>query len=330
MAKALMADADYVNKGARGQEKDIRPCLRCLYCLRGVHNGNHLAGCAVNPTLGWEYRNLKPVPALKKKKVMVVGAGPGGMASVQYLAERGHEVVLYEKADKLGGRMFEASALCFKEGFRRYFEYTVRKTIESGARVVLGTEVNADTIKVEAPDVLVIAVGGNPIIPSDVKGACGANVVDVSAVDRGEAETGDKVVVCGAGLSGTECALSLAMEGKQVTLVDMLPAEMFYSEIAHFAKPTIERLLSDNKVKVMAECTVQEIKADGVVVKNAAGKIVTIKCDTAVAAFGIEPDAELVAELREIVPETYVIGDADKTGQIGDAIASAFWLTREI
>ena len=129
MAKALMADGDYVNKGARGLEKDIRPCMRCLYCLRGGHNGNHLAGCAVNPPLGWEYRKLTSTPVLKKKKVMIVGAGPGGMAATQYLTERGHEVALYEKADKLGGRMWEASALSFKEGFRRYFDYTVRKTI---------------------------------------------------------------------------------------------------------------------------------------------------------------------------------------------------------
>ena len=90
MAKALMADGDYVNKGARGQESDIRPCMRCMYCLRGVGNGNHLNGCAVNPTLGWEYRNLAPVPALKRKKAMIVGSGPAGMAVTQYLTERGH------------------------------------------------------------------------------------------------------------------------------------------------------------------------------------------------------------------------------------------------
>jgi len=135
MAKALMADGDYVNKGARGQEKEIRPCMRCMYCVRGVHNGNHLAGCAVNPAFGWEYRNLAPVPALKKKKIMVIGAGPGGMAATQYLTERGHRVVLYEKAEKLGGRMAEASAMSLKDGFRRYFEYTVRKTIGSGAKI---------------------------------------------------------------------------------------------------------------------------------------------------------------------------------------------------
>jgi len=329
MAKALMADNDYVNKGARGMEKEIRPCMRCLYCLRDVRNGTHIAGCAVNPTLGWEYRNVGLTPALRKKKIMVVGAGPGGMAATQYLTERGHEVVLYEKTTKLGGRMHEASAMSIKDGFRRYLEYTVRKTVESGAKIVLGTEVTGDIVRVEAPDALVLAVGAKTIVP-DIKGISGHNVMDVSSVDRGEAETGRKVVVCGAGMSGTECAIDLAMEHKEVTLVDMLPLDEFYQDTAFFAVPTIGRLISDYKIKLLPECTVQEFSGDGVSVVNAAGKTVKIKCDTAVTAFGAAPDQGGIDELSQIIPETYIIGDAMKPGQIGDAISSAYWLTRGI
>ena len=329
MAKALMADYDYVNKGERGLEKEIRPCMRCLYCLKGVNNGNHLAGCAVNPPLGWEYRKFNPVPALKKKKIMVVGGGPGGMAATQYLTERGHEVVLYEKENRLGGRMFEASAMSLKDGFRRYFEYTVRKTNECGAKVLLGREVNADVVRAEAPDALIIAVGGQQVVP-DIKGIDGANVKSVSAVDRGEAETGDKVVVCGAGMSGTECALDLAMVGKDVTLVDMLPEEEFYNDVSFFCKPSITRMLSENNVKLLPDCTVVEFKENAVVVKNAAGENITLSCDTAVTAFGIEPNEEIVAELSEIVPETKIIGDAVAAGMIGDAIGNAFWFTMDI
>ena len=329
MAKALMADYDFVNKGARGQEKDIRPCLRCLYCLRGVNNGNHLAGCAVNPPLGWEYRKLNPVPALKKKKVMIVGGGPGGMAAAQYVAERGHEVVLYEKDEKLGGRLVEASALSLKDGFRRYFEYTVRKTNESGAKIVLGKKADAETVKAEAPDALIIAVGGKPIIPN-IKGIDGPLVKDVSAVDRGEAETRSRVVVCGAGMSGTECAIALALEGKVVTLIDMLPEESFYDDISHFSKPTIARILAENNVRVMPGHTVVEFTSDEVVAKNTAGETVRIPCDTAVAAFGIVPNESVVAELSDIVPQTIVIGDAIKPGMVGDAIGTAFWLTMEV
>ena len=68
MAKALMADGEFVVKGQRGQEKEIRPCMRCLYCLKRDNPDSHIAGCAVNPTMGWEYRTRKPTPALRKKK----------------------------------------------------------------------------------------------------------------------------------------------------------------------------------------------------------------------------------------------------------------------
>ena len=328
MAKALMADQEFVNKGARGLEADIRPCLRCLYCIRPTRNSSHVAGCAVNPPLGWEYLSAKPLPAVKKKKVMVLGGGPGGMASAQYLTERGHEVVLYEKADKLGGRLYESSALSFKDGFRRYLEYTIRKTNESGAKIILGKAATAATVREEAPDALIIAIGANPIIPP-IKGIDGANVKEVSAVDRGEAETGKNVVVCGGGMSGTECALGLAMEGKNVTLVDMLPEDLFYNDIPR-VRLTITRLLNENNVKIMPECTVQEFAPDGVIIKNAAGETVKLDCDTAVVAFGVKPDADLVSELNEIIPETYIIGDAEKAGKIADAIGKAYWYTMDI
>jgi 2,4-dienoyl-CoA reductase-like NADH-dependent reductase (Old Yellow Enzyme family)/thioredoxin reductase len=329
MAKALMADGDFVEKGRRGQEKEIRPCMRCLYCLKRDNPDSHIAGCAVNPTLGWEYRVSKPAPALRKKKVMIVGGGPAGMASAQYLTERGHEVVLYEKADRLGGRLFEASALSFKDGFRRYLDYTVRKTKESGARIVLGTEADAGTICAEAPDVLILAAGGKLIHPP-VKGIGGENVKSVAEVDRGAVQTGKKIVVCGAGLSGSECALGLAMEGKDVTLVDMIPEDQFYADLIFFSKPTLKRLLAENNVKLIGCCTVQEFTEDGVVVKNADGACEKLDCDTAVVAFGVKPDKDAIAELAEIVPETYVVGDANKVGMIGDAVGQAYWLTKDI
>ena len=329
MAKALMADEEFVTKGKQGREEDIKPCMRCLYCLKRVNAETHLDGCAVNPTLGWEYRTPKPSLALKKKKVMIVGGGPAGMASAQYLTERGHDVVLYEKADKLGGRLAEASALSYKDGFRRYFEYTVRKTNECGAKVVLGKAADAAAIKAEAPDALILAVGGKAITPP-IKGIGGPNVVGVSEVDRGEAATGAKVVVCGAGLSGAECALGLAMEGKEVTLVDMIPEDQFYADLIFFSQPLLKKYLDENKVKLMGECAVEEFAADGVVVKKADGSTEKLSCDTAVTAFGVTPDKALVSELDELVGETYVIGDADKVGVIGDAIGQAYWFCRDI
>jgi len=279
--------------------------------------------------MGWEYRVTKPVPALKKKKIMIIGGGPAGMAATGYLTERGHEVALFEKSDRLGGRLYEASALSFKDGFRRYIEYIIRKTGETGAKIVLGKNVDVETIKAEAPDALVIAVGGKTILPP-INGIDGPNVRGVCEVDREEVETGARVVVCGAGLSGTECALGLAMEGKDVTLVDMIEEDEFFGDLTFFNKPTLKRLLADNNVKLMPLCTVTEFTPEGVIIKTADGGAQLLECDTAVAAFGIEPDAAIISELNEVIPETYILGDAFKTGMIGDAIGSAYWLTKDI
>ena len=298
MAKALMADGELVVKGARGRERDIRPCMRCLYCLKKNNNDTHLSGCAVNPTLGWEYRTAPPALAPRKKRAMIIGGGPGGMAAARYLTRRGHEVVLYEQTDKLGGRLPEASALSFKEGFRRYFEYAVRKTHECGAKIVLGTRADEDTVRAESPDVLIIAVGAaasrlfdasadagrelvRRTIPrphaeasqnADLSAPASVNVLDVSDIDRIDAEIGESVVVCGAGLSGTECALALAMRGKDVTLVDKLPLDLFYGDASMFHKPTIARLLKEYNVTMLPECTVRAFTADGLLPREALRK----------------------------------------------------------
>ena len=329
MAKALMADQEFVVKGLRGQDKEIRPCLRCLYCLKGIETFTHIHGCAVNPVLGWEYRMSKPLPAQKRKKAMIIGGGPGGMAAAQYLTGRGHDVVLYEQEGKLGGRLHEASALHFKDGFRKYLEYTVRKTNECGARIVLGKTADAEAIRAEAPDTLIIATGAKLIVPP-IKGIDKDIVKNVVEVDRKEVGTGNRVVVCGAGLSGSECALGLAMEGKDVTLVDMIREEDFYADLIEFSRPLLKKYLAENNVTLMGECTVQEFCDDGVVVKNADGKLVKLECDTAVIAFGVKPDKEAVAELADVIPETYVIGDADKVGVIGDAVNQAYWSSIDI
>ncbi len=152
----------------------------------------------------------------------------------------------------------------------------------------------------------------------------------MSEVDRGEAKTGQKVVVCGAGLSGSECALGLAMEGKDVTLVDMIPEEKFYSDLVFYTRPLLTKHLAENNVRLKGGCAVQEFCADGVLVMNDDGGTEKLACDTAVTAFGVKPDKAAFSELANLVGETYVIGDADKVGVIGDAIGQAYWFCKDI
>ncbi len=328
MAKALMADDRMIVKGERGQEEDITPCMRCMYCLRNV-GGAHIRGCAVNPRMGWEYRYPRFVPMRRKKKVLIAGGGPGGMEAARILTERGHEVHLYEKEASLGGRFPEASALWLKEGFRRYYDFAVRKTFSCGAEIHLNTAVTPELIAAEAPDAVILALGAKELVPP-IKGIDGANVVSVVDVDRGKAKVGQKIVVCGGGLSGSECAMALGREGKDVTVVDILPEAELYKNMKDFTLPIFMKQLRDNNVKVLYETAVQEITDKGVLVKNADGSETLLEADTVIAAFGLRADQAELEALKDVVAETYVIGDAHKVGVIGDATNDAYRVCLEI
>lgn len=329
MAKALMADEDYVNKGYRGQEERIRPCLRCMYCMRDVTDMGHLEGCAVNPIMGWEYRGTQLIPLARPRKAMVIGAGPGGMEATRVLSERGFDVVLYEKEARLGGRLHEASALPFKDGFKRYLSWAVRETEACGARIVAGHTATPEDIRAEDPDIVILACGAKLVEPP-IPGIDGENVVDVVSVDRGLAETGRRVAVCGGGLSGAECALGLALEGKQVTLVDRVPADEFFANFTFFMRDLLMQRLLDNGVQLRGNCAVKRFADEGVVIENEAGEEELLEADTAVTAFGIRPDSAELEALANVVPDTYLIGDAKQVGVIGDAVNQAYWLCRDL
>lgn len=328
MAKALLADDRMIVKAERGKEEDIAPCMRCMYCLRNL-GGAHNRGCAVNPRMGWEYRYPRVVPVAKKKKVMIIGGGPGGMQAARTLTERGHDVVLYEKSNELGGRLAEASSMWVKEGFRRYKDYAVRKTMECGAQIHLGTMATAETVKAEAPDALIIAAGAEELRPP-IKGIDGSNVVSVVDVDRGTVATGQKVVICGAGMSGAECGMCLGKEGKEVTIVDMAAENSLYKNLKGFTLPIFKKYLSDYNVKALYETKVKEITDKGVLIETADGEEKLLEADTVIIALGLRPNRQMIDELNSIVPETYIIGDSKKIGIIGDATNSAWRASIEI
>jgi thioredoxin reductase len=119
------------------------------------------------------------------------------------------------------------------------------------------------------------------------------------------------------------------MEGKEVTLVDIVAEEDLYKEV-NFAKPLLIKHLNDNNVTTLGGHAVKEFKPGGVIVTAPDGSEVTLEADNAVLAFGLKPDTAYIGALKEIVPETYVIGDAKKVGQIGDATTQAYYLGLEI
>jgi len=328
MAKSLLADQELVTKAQRGKADEIRPCLRCLYCLNGPLHGNPTR-CAVNPQMGRETKYRFIPKAGEKKKVMVIGGGPAGMMAAQTAASRGHEVVLFEQSDRLGGRLYEAGAMECKDGFRSYIQWDINATIKSGARIILNRRATPATIEAEKPDIVIIAIGAEHVRPP-IEGINLPHVLNVSDADLKKVPIGHRVVVCGGGLSGAECALELAGEGKQVTLVDMLPQEELCQDAFMLVRLTLFNLLAESNVDTCYISTVRKITSEGVEIIGKDADTRLLKADTVITAFGLVPDAAVIEELAGVVPETYVVGDCNQVGNIASANTEAFNVAVEL
>lgn len=329
MARAYIADSELIVKSVRGESSKVRPCLRC-HDGCGLSWWGYPVRCTVNPAFGQPVRYGYIPPAFHKKKVMVVGGGPAGMTAAQTASKRGHNVVLYEKENRLGGLLLDAGAISIKKDVARYTDWIVRETMECGASVELGKEADRDIIEREAPDVLIIATGSRYANPA-IKGSDLKNVAPVTDVDHKRVIVGQNVVVCGGGAAGCESALELAMNGKDVTVVDMLPEDQFAVKLHPLPFGSLMRSLGELGVKKIGGCTIQEFTEKGVLARDAQGKEKFIPADTIVLAMGMKPNDELNSLVYEgVVKEVYICGDCEHIDNIRAANASAFNIAIQI
>ena len=326
MARQLMCDNQLLHNAYRGEEEKTRPCLRCHECAPAeiVH-----LRCATNPRLGREFELGEIQPSRHPRKVVVVGGGVAGCMAAKTLVERGHEVILMEQGDKLGGRLHEISCLSFKFDMRRHLKWLMSSTMECGAKILLNTEATPENILALKPDVVFIATGADRIAPP-IPGLNRSNVHHVLDVDTGREAVGDTVVVCGGGLSGTESALQLAMEGKKVTVVDMLPVEQFARDHSPAPRGMLLQLLEQYGVKLIGSVRVCEIGDDGVAVQSMDGAQTVLPCDDVVAAFGMKKNDRLLKQMQELMPDVIAVGDCNVVKNIKNANQVAFNLALDL
>jgi 2,4-dienoyl-CoA reductase-like NADH-dependent reductase (Old Yellow Enzyme family)/NADPH-dependent 2,4-dienoyl-CoA reductase/sulfur reductase-like enzyme len=325
MARAIFADPQIVNNARRGKAEETRPCLRCHTCNR-LTRDFHAIRCAVNPVLGRELDYATLPPALEKKKIAIIGGGPAGMQAALTASKRGHEVVLYEKDEQLGGNLRLAAGLGIKADMRRYLAWLIRQT-EKAPRVTikLGTEATPENIRAENADALVVAVGSTPIIPR-VPGVDKANVVWVGDVAMGKATVGETVLIAGGGSTGGETALQLAKDGKKVTVIDMLS---YMTLVADWPRGLAD-LLEEHGVRFLSEVKLEEITDKGALVIDKTWDRFEIPVDTVILSLGLEPRTEAISLFKDLAPDVYTIGDCVKPQSIKEAVHGGFNVAVEI
>ena len=323
MGRTLIADPELPKKLASGRIDDIRPCIRGNEGCSSRFDTAETMRCEVNPACGRE-GYFKITPAEKKKSVMVIGGGIAGLEAARVAALRGHEVTIIERGDSLGGHLIEASAPKFKEKTKQLLSWAISQVQKGGVKVKLQTEATPSLIKQAKPEVLIVAVGSDFIIPP-VPGCDRACAIVADSVLLGKQAVGDKVVVVGAGLIGCETALYLADElKKKVTIVEMLD-EMLVG-ISGMVQAALTERLQEAGVEVHLGWHLDEIVDRGVICTDKTWHRREIEADTVVLATGLGARKEVAGQFRGLAPEVYVIGDCAEARKIYHCFEDA-WRT---
>ncbi len=169
MTRAQMADPYLVAKLGRGEEERIRPCVGLGYCVDRVNQGKPVV-CGHNAATGREQALPHVIAASgSRKKVVVVGGGPGGMEAARVSALRGHDVVLFEASDRLGGQLVLAAKGRTRRQVWGVADWLISEVTVLGVDLRLNTYAEAGDVLAEAPDLVIVATGGWPQ-PVDIPG----------------------------------------------------------------------------------------------------------------------------------------------------------------
>lgn len=313
-----LADPETPNKAKEGRLDDLIPCIACLQgCVRNMYKGDPIT-CLVNPLLGRE-DELKIVDT--NKKVIVVGSGVGGMLAAWVCAKRGHYVNLYESSNTLGGQMRLASYPPGKGDITNMVRSYINKCEKYGVKINLNTEVTPELIKNENPDAVVIATGAKPLV-LPIKGINDSGLVHAVDVLEGNEVCGKKVLVVGGGMVGSETAAFLGELGHDVSVVEL--RDEIGADVISEHRKYLMKDFEEYKIKTITGAKVARFFEGGVSYSVTDGMEQSIEgFDTVVLAMGSRNYDPLSEEVKKILEDVYVVGDAFKARRALDATAEA-------
>lgn len=320
LGRALIADPYWPAKAAEGRWDEIRPCLACAApdCHGRTTRQLDLA-CVVNPAVGRE-RLFASSRVREPKRVMVLGGGPAGMEAAMAASTRGHKVDLYELATRLGGQIPLAAAPPHKEEMGRYLPYMEQAVARSDVQVHLNVEATVATVQEEKPDVVIVATGSRPAIPTmAVRDQQVTTAWDILA---GRVEPGLNVVVVGGGDVGCETAEFLAVRGKRVTILEMLPDVA--TELIWWTHDLLVQELVAAQVEILTNAQLLSVEGGRVTYVRGGVTNRLEGVDTVVFATGVVPEDHLAKALAETGVDVRLAGDSARPGNLASAVRHGF------
>ena len=325
IARGLLAEPDLPNKARAGRVDEIKKCMRCMQCY-SKHTIDGSFHCAITPATGRELDYKPYILPRTKKNVLVAGGGIGGMQAAITCAERGHNVLLFEKNTSLGGKMLCEDKVPFKKKLGEYLEHQIRSIKNSGIETHLNTEATPAVVELFSPDVVIASLGASAVIPQ-IRGIKGNNVISAEEAYRDPGKVGKRAAIIGGGLVGSELAIFLSLYDREVTIIEMMDKLNDSGNHLHMKGIVVE--IKRYGIKVYLNTRVLEIDDKRLLCERNDEKL-SVTADTIIYAVGYEPLADEALTLRFSAPEFFMIGDCVTPKNIMNATTEAFTIACDI